>query len=104
MLVVLQEEEEEGDRRRVKAVSFSVLAQCSDVELQRAAVQVVREVVQELAGLVQAVDTTLPNDITVNGRGTFTMGGPEGDNGLSGKKLLLDYYGCLLYTSPSPRD
>ncbi len=93
MLVVLQEEEEEGDRRRVKAVSFSVLAQCSDVELQRAAVQVVREVVQELAGLVQAVDTTLPNDITVNGRGTFTMGGPEGDNGLSGKKLLLDYYG-----------
>ncbi len=29
----------------------------------------------------------------VNGSGTFSIGGPEGDNGLSGKKLLLDHYG-----------
>ena len=92
VLVVL-EEAGEGERRCVKAVSCSLLAQCSDIELQRAVVQAVGESVHELAALVEGVDTELPKDITVNGSGTFTMGGPEGDNGLSGKKLLLDYYG-----------
>lgn len=29
----------------------------------------------------------------LNGAGDFTLGGPEGDNGLSGKKPCLDFYG-----------
>lgn len=29
----------------------------------------------------------------VNGAGDFIQGGPEGDNGLSGKKLCIDFYG-----------
>lgn len=29
----------------------------------------------------------------LNGAGDFVQGGPEGDNGLSGKKLCLDFYG-----------
>jgi S-adenosylmethionine synthetase len=35
----------------------------------------------------------LPDPITVNGAGAFEVGGPEGDNGLSGKKLVADAYG-----------
>ena len=35
----------------------------------------------------------MPKDITVNGAGAFEVGGPEGDNGLSGKKLVMDAYG-----------
>src|SRR3546814_20461108 len=31
--------------------------------------------------------------LTVNGAGAFEVGGPEGDNGLSGKKLVMDAYG-----------
>ena len=31
--------------------------------------------------------------MTVNGAGSFEVGGPEGDNGLSGKKLVVDAYG-----------
>ena len=31
--------------------------------------------------------------LTVNGIGDFTCGGPLGDNGLSGKKLVVDHYG-----------
>ena len=31
--------------------------------------------------------------MTVNGAGAFEVGGPEGDNGLSGKKLVADAYG-----------
>ena len=36
---------------------------------------------------------TDPQKIVVNGGGDFAVGGPWGDNGLSGKKLVLDAYG-----------
>jgi S-adenosylmethionine synthetase len=32
-------------------------------------------------------------EVIVNGAGDFAVGGPEGDNGLSGKKLVVDAYG-----------
>ena len=32
-----------------------------------------------------------PEQLTVNG--AFDVGGPEGDNGLSGEKLVIDAYG-----------
>ena len=32
----------------------------------------------------------------LNGAGEFATGGPEGDNGLSGKKLVIDHYGPLV--------
>src|SRR5262249_52263124 len=35
----------------------------------------------------------LPESFHVNGAGNFEVGGPEGDNGLSGKKLVVDAYG-----------
>lgn len=31
--------------------------------------------------------------LILNGAGEFAIGGPEGDNGLSGKKLVVDHYG-----------
>ena len=48
----------------------------------------------------------------VNPTGKFVIGGPQGDAGLTGRKIIVDTYGgyarhgggCLLYTSPSPRD
>ncbi len=33
-------------------------------------------------------------EILLNGAGTFLAGGPNGDNGLSGKKLVVDAYGA----------
>jgi len=35
----------------------------------------------------------VPGELSVNGAGAFEIGGPEGDNGLSGKKLVVDAYG-----------
>jgi len=35
----------------------------------------------------------IPDELSVNGAGAFEVGGPEGDNGLSGKKLVVDAYG-----------
>ena len=34
-----------------------------------------------------------PGKLILNGAGEFATGGPEGDNGLSGKKLVIDHYG-----------
>ena len=33
------------------------------------------------------------DDLALNGAGMFVSGGPNGDNGLSGKKLVVDAYG-----------
>ena len=48
-----------------------------------------RRAAQELSGL----SPELPEHLVVNGAGDFEVGGPEGDNGLSGKKLVIDAYG-----------
>jgi S-adenosylmethionine synthetase len=50
---------------------------------------------------VKALDLALPgiggswnpDRFRLNGGGDFTCGGPRGDNGLSGKKLVVDHYG-----------
>ncbi len=34
-----------------------------------------------------------PEVLRINGAGAFAVGGPYGDNGLSGKKLVVDFYG-----------
>ena len=47
----------------------------------------------QLAQLLTGLSPKMPDDITVNGAGAFEVGGPEGDNGLSGKKLVMDAYG-----------
>lgn len=90
---------------RLHAVSCSLLAQAGDVALHRAAAQAVREAACELARRLPgfeaeqgrevpaAREAAKPYELVVNGSGTFSIGGPEGDNGLSGKKLLLDHYG-----------
>jgi S-adenosylmethionine synthetase len=78
---------------RLHAVSCSLLAQADDVQLHRAAARAVREAAVELARRLPGFDPADPREIVVNGSGTFSIGGPEGDNGLSGKKLLLDHYG-----------
>ncbi len=37
--------------------------------------------------------TWSPTVVRLNGSGDFSCGGPRGDNGLSGKKLVVDHYG-----------
>ena len=46
----------------------------------------------EARGLAGISNLSLENFI-LNGMGDFIVGGPEGDNGLSGKKLAVDFYG-----------
>ena len=47
----------------------------------------------EAAGISGTRTTFCPHHLHLNGAGDFTVGGPRGDNGLSGKKLVVDHYG-----------
>jgi S-adenosylmethionine synthetase len=47
----------------------------------------------EIAALKGALSSFLPEHLHLNGAGDFVIGGPRGDNGLSGKKLVVDHYG-----------
>ena len=64
-----------------------------DIALHRAVRVALTEALQQLAATVPGLSATLPEQLTVNGAGAFEVGGPEGDNGLSGKKLVMDAYG-----------
>jgi len=50
----------------------------------------------ETAGLTGISSKFNPRKLVLNGAGEFAIGGPEGDNGLSGKKLVIDHYGPLV--------
>lgn len=47
----------------------------------------------ETEGVTGAFASFDPTRLILNGAGEFAIGGPEGDNGLSGKKLVIDHYG-----------
>jgi len=60
--------------------------------------------VPALACTAVELDSALPGSaeswssecVRLNGAGDFTCGGTEGDNGLSGKKLAVDFYGPMV--------
>ena len=64
-----------------------------DVALHRAVRLTVEEELATLAAALPGFSPALPDQLTVNGAGAFEVGGPDGDNGLSGKKLVMDAYG-----------
>ena len=64
-----------------------------EIELHRAVRQSVAMELQFQADAIPGFRPELPASFQVNGAGNFEVGGPEGDNGLSGKKLVADAYG-----------
>lgn len=73
--------------------SLQQKAGADEVALHRAARVTLGEALAELATELPGLDEAVPEQIEVNGAGAFDRGGPEGDNGLSGKKLVIDAYG-----------
>lgn len=57
--------------------------------------QVVRQYV--LGDLLEEYKLYLPNDVKffINPTGVFEIGGPEGDTGLTGRKIIVDTYGGM---------
>ena len=64
-----------------------------EIELNRAVRLCVAEELANSVASIPGLHSELPESFHVNGAGNFEVGGPEGDNGLSGKKLVVDAYG-----------
>lgn len=101
VLLVLEELAEaasahpQATRYRLHSVSASLLApdEVDGLMLLRAVRSAVQALLERAQTALPHLSQEMPATIVVNGGGNFHIGGPEGDNGLSGKKLLLDYYG-----------
>jgi S-adenosylmethionine synthetase len=64
-----------------------------EIGLNRRVREVLARHLQWCATRLPGFRPELPESFHVNGAGNFEVGGPEGDNGLSGKKLVVDAYG-----------
>lgn len=86
---------DEGAAWSLAAFSCSLQqrADADEVALHRAVRLAVEGELQRLSVLLPGLSPQAPEQLTVNGAGAFEVGGPEGDNGLSGKKLVMDAYG-----------
>jgi S-adenosylmethionine synthetase len=88
---------EASDQRSWTLEHFSCSLQqkvaSDEIALHRAVRLAVKEELALAAALLPGLSAALPQHLTVNGAGAFEVGGPEGDNGLSGKKLVVDAYG-----------
>lgn len=73
--------------------SLQQRADADAVALHRAVRKALEQAMLELADALPGLSPALPQQLAVNGAGSFEVGGPEGDNGLSGKKLVMDAYG-----------
>lgn len=80
---------------RKLVVSIQHAAGVSMEEQHRVLVPVLANALEtaETGGLAGAASTFSDQLLHLNGAGDFVIGGPRGDNGLSGKKLVVDHYG-----------
>lgn len=62
-------------------------------DLYRLIVPHLTAAIDQFSGLVDLPARLDQDTLRINGIGDFTCGGPMGDNGLSGKKLVADHYG-----------
>jgi S-adenosylmethionine synthetase len=92
-VLVLLEESDTGIRLVALSASLQQAAGGPSVELHRAVQQAARTELEHAAQALPRFDARLPDAITLNGAGEFVICGPIGDNGLSGKKLVVDAYG-----------
>lgn len=64
-----------------------------EIALHRLVRSAIAQELEAAASVLPGLAAAVPDRLTVNGAGAFEVGGPEGDNGLSGKKLVVDAYG-----------
>lgn len=83
------------DQRRLAAFNASLqqASGASEIDLTRQVRQRVQQELECCRALLPDLEPALPEVFVVNGGGSFHVGGPEADNGLSGKKLVVDAYG-----------
>jgi len=85
----------EGGRSQLAGFSASLhhAPEADPIQLHRSILELLHKQLAEAAEAIPGFNGVVPDAVTVNGAGNFVVGGPEGDNGLSGKKLVVDAYG-----------
>lgn len=87
---------EKGERYEWRRLTISIQHKAGvfAAEQYELILPIVSEALAELEARGLAGISTIPlENFILNGIGDFIIGGPEGDNGLSGKKLAIDFYG-----------
>lgn len=92
-IIVVLETEDERLRLTSASTSLQQRVEGDPIALNRAFREILEAQLAEAAVSLPGLSLELPSEIHVNGAGNFAVGGPEGDNGLSGKKLVCDAYG-----------
>ena len=92
-VMVFVEDQERAWSLEGFSCSLQQQASADAIALHRAVRVALEDEVNTLAPALPGLSPRLPESLTVNGAGAFEVGGPEGDNGLSGKKLVMDAYG-----------
>jgi len=92
-VIVIVGKEDDGYRLERFSCSVQQKSAADDLSLHRAVRVALEEEMKNLSGSFPDLASEIPKELSVNGAGAFEVGGPEGDNGLSGKKLVVDAYG-----------
>jgi S-adenosylmethionine synthetase len=95
LIIVEQDSADNLPRWQLQGFSCSLQQNtvADEVSLHRAVRLALEAELAAAARQLPRLSAALPDQLTVNGAGAFEVGGPEGDNGLSGKKLVVDAYG-----------
>ena len=92
-VIVFVEEVSDGYCLEEFSCSLQQKSASDDLALHRAVRMTLEDEMKALSEVFSDLAPDVPRELSVNGAGTFEVGGPEGDNGLSGKKLVVDAYG-----------
>jgi len=92
-VIVMVRENDEGYSLDRFSCSLQQKSDADDIALHRMVRATLQEEMRTLAADFSRLSRDIPESLSVNGAGAFEVGGPEGDNGLSGKKLVVDAYG-----------
>ena len=93
-LIVFLQTDSSGCSRLVEfSASLQQLVAASEIDLHRAVLEFLASELSKAAEAIPGFEPVAPEKVLINGAGNFAVGGPEGDNGLSGKKLVVDAYG-----------
>ena len=92
-VILLVREGEAAWSLETLSCSLQQKSTADDVALHRAVRRAVEAELRAASIELPRLSAAVPEQLTVNGAGAFEVGGPEGDNGLSGKKLVVDAYG-----------
>lgn len=87
---------EDGYRLDGFSCSLQQKSAADDIALHRTVRAALKDELGVLAAVFAGLSPEVPESLSVNGAGAFEVGGPEGDNGLSGKDFFkVDRAGAL---------